>query len=634
MTTNDLRPAMNKHSGEEELLVLAREGTLAREYPRVRRLVGELSGDALVRAGQLLTWLDQDEVISAHPAVSPVKIAITGHGTLHALVAPLTAELARHGLLLRPYLADFDSYVPALADPGSDLYAQRADLVACVLDPAVIADELPTPWRHEDAVRVLEEKLALLERLADRYGEAGHAVLVFNTIPLPHELCAQLVDRRSRAALGAAWREANARLLRLMDTRPWLVVLDLDPLLAEPIPLSDPRASVYVKAHLSGELLARYARELGHLARQITGRTKKCLVLDLDGTAWGGVLGEDGIDGIEVAGTYRGEAFRAFQKVVKQLAAQGVLVAVVSKNDLDLVRAALREHPGMTLREDDLVRVIANWRPKHDNLVGLAADLNIGVDNLVFVDDSPFECGLVRGELPEVAVVALDGEPAAHPGALLRDAWFDSRDVTAEDLTRTVRYREELVRKNFLRSFGSLDNYLDELGVRVRLCRADPAEVPRISQLTLRTNQFNLTTVRLQQPDVQRLLADPDATVLGIHAADRFGDNGLVGAIFLRREGDSVRLENFLLSCRVFARGIEQACLSAVLRHAGASGVQDVLGGYRPSTKNGKVADFYPMNGFIRVSQVDDLQVFRHDLAAIPAPPRHIELTALLGAGR
>ncbi|WP_067456393.1 HAD-IIIC family phosphatase [Actinomadura macra] len=623
--------------GAEQISAWLRSGLLAARYPEVPGVLADLDADGLARAGRLLARLDPDEVAASHPGVPSVRVAITGHGTLDPLVPALTAELARHGLLLRPSTGDFDGYVFDLSDPGSALYATDPDLALCVLDPAVVFDEVTAPWRPEDVEQVLAGKLRLIEGLAEHFTRTARGTLVLNTLPLPSRLTAQLTDHRSRARLGAAWREAGAALLRLSEAHESLVTIDLDALVAEGIPVTDPRMDVYARMHLSAELLGRYAREIGHLARNLTGRTKKCLVVDLDGTLWGGVLGDDGQDGIEVGEGHRGEAFATFQRTVKQIGSQGVLLAAVSKNDPEPVRRVLREHPGMVLREDDFVRVVANWRPKHDNLAALAAGLNIGVDSLVFADDSDFERGLVRRELPGVAVIGLDGEPALHAERLLADGWFDTRDLTAEDRARPARYREDLARRDFLDTFESLEGYLAELDVRVRLERVTEAQVPRVSQLTLRTNQFNLTTRRLQPADVRALAADPDASVLAVHSADRFGDNGLVGAVFLRRDGSVLRIDNFLLSCRVFSRGIEQACLSAVLRHAAASDAKAVLAEYRPSAKNGKVRDFYTRHGFSRVDETGDdgngggTAEFRHDLRSIAAPPAHLRLTDGLG---
>jgi FkbH-like protein len=602
---------------EDDVFGLLREGLAAREFPRLRALLAALPDAELQRAGRLLARLDTAEVLRARPGTPVVKVAVTGHGTLSALVPALTAQAARHGLLLEPYTAPFDSWIFELSDPGSGLYAADGDVTLCVLDPFVVFDEVPVPWGPKDVERVLAEKLATLERLVKTFDATDRGgVLVLNTLPLPRRWTSQLVDLRSRAELGAVWREANARLLRLAG--PSVAVVDLDPLLAEGVPVTDPRLSAYAKEHLSAELVAAYAREVVHLALNGAGRTRKALVVDLDETLWGGVLSEDGIEGIEVGHGYRGEAFAAFQRVVKQIGSQGVLLAVVSKNDAGPVATALREREGMVLREPDFVRVTANWRAKHENLVELAAALNIGVDSLVFADDSPFECGLVGRQLPEVAVVRLDEEPALHIGRLLADGWFDVREVTAEDRARASRYRDEMVRAGFREGFASVDDYLAELDIRVELTVPSQREVPRVSQMTLRTNQFNLTTRRLQPAEVGAWTADPAALVLRVASSDRFGENGLVGAFFARWQGRELHIDNIMLSCRVFSRGIEQACLAAVLAHARAAGASAVVGAYRPSAKNAMVRDFYPRHGFTPLTG-EDAQNAGYAEDALPA---------------
>lgn len=610
----------------DRLLALHRLGQLAARYPDVATLMAELPEDRLRQAGQILARLDVDEVLRHHPQTQVVTVAITGHGTVAPLVPALTAELARHRMMLRPHVLDFSSYVLDLADSTRPLHALGADVVLCVLDPMVIIDELPTPWRVQHVEQILDDKVRLLDGVAARFSTNSRATLVLNTVPLPRRFTSQLVDHRSRSLLGAAWREANARLLRLSTQHPTLVVLDLDPLVEAGGAAVDIRLSQYTKCHLSTELLADYAREVGHLVRHLTGQTKKALLLDLDGTVWGGVLAEDGPEGIEVAGSYRGEAFRAFQRTVKQLTSQGILLATVTKNDLEPVRTVLAEHPEMTLREDDFVRVTANWRPKPSSIKETAEALNLNVDSFVFVDDSAFECGLVRHELPQVATVQLDDEPALHGHRLLQDGWFDTRELTAEDSKRPARYRAETARNDFLQTCDSIQDYLRVLRVRVHLGTVREQEVGRVSQITLRTNQFNLTMTRLQPADVQALLADPTAQVLTIHSGDRFGDNGLVGAVFLRRSANAVRIDNFLLSCRVFSRGIEQACLHKILCRAKSAGISVVQGVYRPTAKNAGVKDFYPRHGFREIANGDQF-TFQHDLTEIFPPPDHVELT-------
>jgi FkbH-like protein len=614
---------------------LFREGDLAVRYPEVPALLAGLDYLETTRAGQLLGRLDPADVLGLHPATKTIKVAITGHGSAAPFQPALTAELARHGLLARIDVSPFGSYRFDLADPAGRLYAGKPDITICLLDAGVVFDELAVPWGPEDVRRVFAEKLRTMEQIVATFAKTGHGTLVVNTMPLPFEIAAQLVDYRSRAALGAAWREGNARLLGLMEADPAVVVLDLEPM-ADELRLSDQRFRLYAGAPFTTELMARYAREVGHLANGLVGQGRKCLVLDLDGTMWDGVLGEDGVDGIGISDSTRGQAFRAFQRVVKQIGAQGVLLAVVSKNEVSAVREVLRNRTDMILREDDFVRIAANWRPKHENLAELAQALNLGLDSFVFVDDSPHECGLVRRELPGVAVVCVDGDPALHAGRLLQDGWFTTREATAEDRARTERYRDELVRKDFLDGFESIEDYLRELGIVVRVRCAGPGDVPRLSQLTLRTNQFNLTTRRLQQPEVSALLREPGRLVLAVDASDRFGDNGLVGAVFVHREGDVLRIDNFLLSCRVFSRGIEQGCLAVLFEYAVATGVTAVFGEYRRTAKNGIVGDLYPRYGFRPVPAAagdDGIARFRHDLREPLERPAHLQLEADFSGG-
>ncbi|MFI0479615.1 HAD-IIIC family phosphatase [Actinomadura sp. 9N215] len=628
---------MNGSDARARLRALHRDGTLARRFDRVPPLLAAMDDDDLARSSRLLAGTDPALIREHHPGLPSVTVAITGHGTLDALRTALVGRLARHGYVPDVWLAGFDSYVFELGDPGSELYARRPGLTVCVLDHATVFDEVAIPFTVEDVERALAEKLALWRRLAARFAESGSGTLVLNTIPLPRFWQAQLLEHRARARLGAVWRSANAELLELGGaTGGRVVVMDLDPLLtAAGVELSEPRLSTYAGAHLSAGLLDAYARELVHLVRAHTGRAKKVLALDLDETLWGGVLGDDGVAGIELGDVGRGPGFRRFQRVVKQLRSQGVLVAAVSKNDEEPVWTALREHPAMILREDDFVRVRADWKPKPGAIAELAGELNLGVESVVFADDSPHECAAVAAELPEVAVLHLDRDPAEHAETLLADGWFTVPEVTAEDRVRTTRYREEAARTEFLETAGAAEDFLTGLGVRVTLGRVGAGDLARVAQLTMRTNQFNLTAERLVQEEVRERAEGTRTRVLAIASADRFGPSGVVGAVFLRAGGDVLLIENFLLSCRVFGRGIEQACLSAVLARAAEAGFRAVRGRYRPTAKNGKVGRFFPHYGFApdavhtkdgTEDGTEDGTVYEHDLRDIVDVPEHLSL--------
>ncbi|MGP4051035.1 HAD-IIIC family phosphatase [Streptomyces sp. 2A115] len=605
---------------------LHRDGGLARHFDRVAPLLAAMDRADLARAARLLARVDLDEARVHHPELPFVSVALTGGGTLDALRTALVAELVRHGFVPAVRLTDFGSYVFELGDPGSSLHTRPAELTVCVLDHATVLDEVPVPCTVQDIADTLNRKLTLWGGLASGFVARTSGTLVLNTVVLPADWQARFVDYPARARLGAAWRRANAELLGLGEDADGIVVLDVDPLLGDTVELADARFDVYAGARLSDAFLAAYARELAHLVRARTGRTKKVLALDLDETLWGGVLGDDGVEGIEVAHGRRGEAFHRFQGVVKQLQSQGVLLAAVSKNDPHTVLTALRDHPDLRVHEDDFVRILAGWQPKPDSLRTLAAGLNLGRDSVVFADDSLRECAAVAAELPETVVIPLDGDPALHVRRLLADGWFTTTEMTAEDRVRTRRYREESARSDFLSAAGSAEEFLAGLGVRVRLAPVTEAEVGRVSQLTLRTNQFNLTTWRLSAEEVRVRASGPRTRVLALAAGDRFGGNGIVGAVFLRAEGNVLHIDNMLLSCRVFARGIEQACLAVLLDRARAAGFDAVRGSYRPTSKNAKVADLYPHYGFGVLD--DGPGQFSHTLKKLVEVPGHLVLDA------
>ncbi len=618
-----------------KLQALARAKALPARYAEVAPLLAQLARGEnavadLARAGRILSKAAPAAIVEANPGQVVIKTAVAGHSTVAALVPPLTAELARHGLVLDIALGDFDGYVRELQETDSPLYAAGLDLALVVLDPQAVFDELPEVWRVEDLERTANAKLAQLDRLAEKYVSQTSATLVLNTLPLQRVHTHQLVDLRSRAALGIAWREFNAGLLRLSAKHQRVAVVDLDPLVAQGGPVGDPRLAAYAKAHLGDELLGRYAREVAHIVRTVRGFAKKVLVLDLDNTLWDGVLGDDGADGIEMATTYRGEAFGNFQRIAKQIGSQGILLAVSSKNDQEPVLEVLRTHPDMVLKDTDFVRINANWNPKDANLRDIAAKLNLGIDSFVFADDSPFETGLVAEAIPEVAVVRLDEEPALHIGKLLADGWFDVLELTVEDRERASLYRTDAARQDLMENSDSFEEYLANLAVVVKVAPVTEAEVARVSQLSLRSNQCNLTTLRLQPDTVREMAQNPDNHVLYLRSADKFGDNGLVGALFCTKHADGLTIDNFIMSCRVLSRGIEQAAIGSLLAYAKDHGLGPVRASYRPTKKNHRVRDFWPGFGFERDGGTDEAPDYIHTLSSLPEIPGHLRLDATL----
>jgi FkbH-like protein len=415
--------------------------------------------------------------------------------------------------------------------------------------------------------------------------------------------------------LSAAFPGGRTRILQRLNLELWdaaqkagASVLDVEQLAAVvgKRNWSDPAMWIAAKQYPSPDAAPLLTRNLAALVRALCGLTSKCAVLDLDGTMWGGIIGEDGLNGIRLGGDAEGEAYTAFQKYLLGLKRRGIPLAVCSKNNEEDARSVFRQHPESVLKEEDFAVFLANWEPKPDNLRHIAATLNIGVDTLVFLDDNPVERSLVRKELPEVEVPELPEDPARYAEVLHGTYLFESLSLTDEDRRRADTYRENAQRTELAASSTNLDDYLASLRMKVELRPFDEPNLPRIVQLINKTNQFNLTTRRTSASEVMAWMKDPACYTQFMRLQDRFGDSGITGILVAFREGDTLRIDTWLMSCRVLGRRIENLMLASVMRHARQTGVAAVTGEYQPTAKNGQVADLFDRFGFQRVEQRED----------------------------
>ena len=336
------------------------------------------------------------------------------------------------------------------------------------------------------------------------------------------------------------------------------------------------------------------------------GRTRKCLVLDLDNTLWGGVIGDDGLQGIRIGKeTPQGEAYTAFQTYCRELSQRGVLLAACSKNDAETARQGFA-HPDSILALDSIASFRANWDPKPDNIRRIREDLNIGLDSLVFVDDNPSERAFVRAQLPEVAVPDVGEEVARFPVHLDREGYFEAVHLNRDDAQRTTFYSENAKRADHEAQFTSYAEFLDSLSMEAEIASFSPVYLDRICQLTNKTNQFNLTTRRYTLPEMEAMARSDEFVTLYGRLKDKFGDNGLVSVIAARLAGQEMHVELWLMSCRVLKRDMELAMLDALVARAAARGATRIVGYYYRTAKNAMVAEHYGALGFERISAQSD----------------------------
>jgi FkbH-like protein len=561
----------------------------------------------------------------------PVRLAILGSSTLAHLHAPIRVAGLRRNIWIATYENDYGQYQQELMDPGSALHAFAPTAILFAFDARHLAQGVHAAMTASQAEDALRDACALISRCWDLARAAFGCPVMQQTVldpfmPLMGSNEHRLPGSKSRfvAALNAA--------LRSMADAAGVDLVALDQAQARDGLEAWHDAGLWHRAKQEvspvagpsyGELVARLIA-----ARQ--GRSYKCLVLDLDNTLWGGVIGDDGLDGIVIGqGSALGEGFVAVQDYARELARRGVILAVSSKNDEANALEPFEKHPDMVLRRTDIAAFRANWNDKAANIRAIAGDLNIGLDSLVFLDDNPFERNFVREQLPMVAVPEVPDDPALVPAVLAAAGYFESLAVTAEDRERTAQYQENQARAELLASSSDLEGYLRGLQMRMIWRRFDTMGLQRIVQLINKTNQFNLTTRRHTDSDVSAIMQDANSFGLQIRLLDRFGDNGIIAIVIGRMlEPGVVTLDTWLMSCRVLGRQVESTTLNLAAAMARALGAHTLRGEFIPTKKNAMVRDHYARLGFTVVQHAaDGGSVAELDLRQFEPAPTFIDVS-------
>jgi FkbH-like protein len=560
----------------------------------------------------------------------PLRIAVLRNFTIEMMLPVLEGELALSGIHAVLYLGGYDTIAQEVLDTGSELYAFHPDFILLAMWLESAAPQLVNRFVSLQPAQItaeIERVSAFVKSMAQTMDAAFKSPVLLNSFPLPAYPGMGILDAQLQNSETASVLELNRRVLDIAREHSNVYVMDLMLVAARlgRAQFFDARYWHMAHAPISGEGLIAVGREYAKFARALNGKTRKCLVLDCDNTLWGGIIGEDGINGIKLGTTYPGSCFAAFQKEILNLHDRGVLLALCSKNNEDDVLEVLRRHPGMELREEHFVAREINWDDKPTNLRRIAARLNIGLDSLVFVDDSSFECAMVRNSLPEVAVIELGSEPSEYATQIAREGHFDTLTLSSEDRVRTRMYLEEDERSKLRAAAGSIEEYLGSLGMVACIGPADEMSIPRIAQLTQRTNQFNLTTRRYSDGDIRALAASSDTEVYYLQLRDRVSELGLIGTALVKySDGDAV-IDSFLLSCRAIGRGAEDCLLVRCLEAARERGCRRMIGLYARTAKNGIVARFYSTHGFRVMGQDGDTEQWEFSLdQPIPAAPAWI----------
>jgi FkbH-like protein len=528
-----------------------------------------------------------------------LKVAFLGEVTLDHLVGGVGYRLLLEGIRLVPLIVPFGTARQEIRDPASALYRFEPDVVWLFSDPRALRLD-PGMRASQDAAEAdVRTAVKAVRGDAEAVGNLTRALVIVNNMPSSSTRVYGNLESSLPGSSTSFLLRYNEVLARSVP--PGAVVFDIAHVAAAYglERWEDARLWHYSKHPFSLAAHDRVALAGARLLAAARGRARKCIVVDLDNTLWGGVVGDDGVEGLAlgVDGGPRGEAYAGFQTWLRALSRRGVAVAIASKNDLVVARDAFARHRGMVLQWSDIASFRINWDNKADNIRAIARELNIGTDSIVFVDDNPAERALVRAELPEVAVPELPDDPADYVAAVAAGRWFESLGVSDEDERRTALFRENAARAEEQASSSDLPTYLRSLRMSAVWGPVDDASIERVTQLVNKTNQFHLTTTRYTLAEIRAMASGNHHWIGRFSLLDRFGDNGIIAVVILRFEGDAAIIDTWAMSCRVFARTMEHFTFACVVRVARERGCSRLVGRYARTAKNGVVAELYPSLG-------------------------------------
>ncbi len=535
-----------------------------------------------------------------------VSLSILSNTTADFLVSSVVATGPRHGLWIDARAPAFGTFATEALDSNSQTNKRCDDFVLLALDHRCL-NFSACPGERLRAEEIVASAFSQVQKLITAISSAGRSTIILQTLASPATTMFGSLDAQTPGTLRSLIEHFNRKLRE--DPIPGTLLLDVASL-AEIVGLGEWHNPVQWnlgKFAFSQRAVPLYAEWVCRLIAASKGKSRKCLVLDLDNTLWGGVIGDDGLHGVVLGqGSPIGEAYLAVQETALMLRDRGIILAVSSKNDDETARKMFREHPEMLLREDHIAVFQANWQDKASNLRAIAESLNIGIDSLVLLDDNPAERQQVRLALPQVAVPELPEYPDLFSDILLSAGYFETTQFTHDDRQRANHYTANAARRALLGVGTNLEEYLESLEMEAHVSPFDAVGRSRITQLINKTNQFNLTTRRYNDSSVAEFESDPSIVDLQIRLKDKYGDNGIICVLICKVSDSDMIIDTWLMSCRVLNRRVEDMILNVLIGIAKKRRLSRILGTYCPSDRNRIVSDLYSRLGFQLLVELSD----------------------------
>jgi FkbH-like protein len=555
------------------------------------------------KIGTMMSSLGAEHVAQCGPAV---KIALVSSHTVSHLAGGISVGALRRGFIAELFFGQYGLYRNELLQPDPNLKTFAPNVIVIANDVHDVNFDLSLDSTHRDVRLAIDAKISELARLWRQARLHFNATIIQQTLLNTHYNVFGSYESVLPGAPCSVIELFNARLREVAaEERTLLFDFDLQAALKGYEQTIDRVRWHQAKQLVSPALSPWYGDLLARVIAAAYGLSKKAVVLDLDNTLWGGVVGDDGIEGIVLGqGSAAGESYIDFQRYLQGLSSRGIILAVCSKNDAAIAEDVFKSHPDMLLRRENIASFVANWDSKATNVRRIALELNIGLDSVVFVDDNPAEREIIRRELPMVSVPELPDDVAHYAACLSAAGYFEAASFSKEDVERADLYRANSRRQQEFSETTDMEGFLKSLDMRLEVGRVSKMNIGRVTQLTNKTNQFNLRTVKYTEAEVDRLMRDKEALALQFRLKDKFGDNGIIAVILARPNerwpADTLFIDTWLMSCRVLGRGVEAASLEALSQYACELGLKRLIGEYRPTARNKMVSDHYQKLGFRR----------------------------------
>ena len=552
---------------------------------------------------ELSHYINQAKIIKPENHQKKIRIAFVGSFSLNGFEETIQVQCNDEKINCITYNSPYNQFTQEILNENSNLYKFKPDIIFLLIDNRIILENsfyFSNINSENKNKKYVDEKINEIKNLIEVFTQKSQSKIIIANFVIPTYTPLGIYESKIEYGIKEIILDLNKKLKELSRNIDLCYVYDFNSFVTKfgEKNILDYKKMNYGDIKINFDIIPHLIYDFLGYVKPILGSNKKCLVLDLDNTLWGNIIGEDGIEGIKIGPYPEGRSFVEFQKVIKALSENGIILAINSKNNQKDAMKAINEHPHMILREKDFSCIKINWNDKISNMREIAKDLNIGLDSIVFFDDDPINRELLRMGIPEVNTIELPKDPSSYAQILRNLNDFNILKITKDDVQRKIMYAQEQNRQKLESSTENLNEYLKKLDIKIKIKLDNEFSISRISQLILKTNQFNLTTKRYQEEEIKEFVEDKTMIVGCSEVDDKFGENGITNVFIIKTKSNEWIIDTFLLSCRIMGRGIEEGIIGKILEIAKDKGIEKITATFIPTEKNKPAENFLKNYGF------------------------------------